>query len=184
MQKKNSGITPHHQAHPLWEKIIEVSPLSKGQWELIFYFGIFPRRWNIRTFAKEGKVSGVISAILRNANLTRLGIPTFHWYRVSGYLKPGNLLFDQKGYLKITDFGFAKKIDDGKTRTLVCTSEYLASEVLRNESYSFSCDWWWSFGILLFEMCNGTPPFTSGDSLRIFEKIWQDKVKYPDFFGS
>ena len=33
-------------------------------------------------------------------------------------LKPENLLLDKDGYLKITDFGFAKKIDDGKTFTV------------------------------------------------------------------
>ena len=45
-------------------------------------------------------------------------------------LKPENLLIDNKGYLKITDFGFAKKLPPGsKTYTLCGTPEYLAPEV-------------------------------------------------------
>lgn len=40
-------------------------------------------------------------------------------------LKPENLLLDRTGYLKITDFGFAKKIDF-KTFTLCGTPEYIA----------------------------------------------------------
>eukprot|EP01138_Halocafeteria_seosinensis_P006339 gb/GECG01006480.1/.p1 GENE.gb/GECG01006480.1/~~gb/GECG01006480.1/.p1 ORF type:complete len:312 (+),score=30.93 gb/GECG01006480.1/:1-936(+) len=43
-------------------------------------------------------------------------------------LKPENLLLTKKGHLKITDFGFAKLVED-KTWTLCGTPEYLAPEV-------------------------------------------------------
>lgn len=39
-------------------------------------------------------------------------------------LKPENLLIDRDGHMKITDFGFAKKLKD-RTWTLCGTPEYL-----------------------------------------------------------
>jgi serine/threonine protein kinase len=47
-------------------------------------------------------------------------------------LKPENLLIDKVGYLKLTDFGFAKYCES-RTYTLCGTPEYLAPEVLLNK---------------------------------------------------
>lgn len=72
-------------------------------------------------------------------------------------LKPENLLIDKNGHIKITDFGFAKQLDQSnRTLTLCGTPEYLAPEIIKGAKvgYGKSVDWW-ALGILIFEMLSG-----------------------------
>lgn len=78
-------------------------------------------------------------------------------------LKPENILIDEEGYLKLTDFGFAK-FCEGKTYTLCGTPEYLAPEVLLNKGHSKPVDWW-TLGILTYEMIAGIDPFNADDPM-------------------
>lgn len=101
-------------------------------------------------------------------------------------LKPENLLINTDGYLKLTDFGFAK-IVDGRTYTLCGTPEYLAPEILLNKGRR---DWqghgkavdWWTLGILLYEMIAGIDPFNDDDPMAIYQKILKGKVVFPKGF--
>lgn len=95
-------------------------------------------------------------------------------------LKPENLLLDKMGYLKITDFGFAKKVAF-KTYTLCGTPEYIAPEVLLNKGHGKGVDWW-TLGILLYEMMAGQPPFVDDDPMGIYQQILAGKVTFPRHF--
>ena len=57
-------------------------------------------------------------------------------------LKPENLLLDVKGYVKMADFGFAKKMPVGqKSYTLCGTPEYLSPELVTQSGHTRAVDW-------------------------------------------
>ncbi|XP_049592052.1 cGMP-dependent protein kinase 2 isoform X3 [Syngnathus scovelli] len=100
-------------------------------------------------------------------------------------LKPENLLLDAKGYVKMADFGFAKKIGPGKKTWTFCgTPEYVAPEVIMNKGHDFGADCW-SLGILIFELLTGNPPFAGSDPIRIYTMVLHgiEKVDFPKRIG-
>jgi serine/threonine protein kinase len=97
-------------------------------------------------------------------------------------LKPENLVMDSNGFLKLVDFGLAKKVDSGKTWTLCGTPDYLAPEVILNEGHDWAVDYW-ALGVLIYEMTAGSPPFYADDPMEVYEKILSGHVSIPSHFS-
>ncbi|KAF7295958.1 AGC/PKA protein kinase [Mycena kentingensis (nom. inval.)] len=96
-------------------------------------------------------------------------------------LKPENVLLNHDGHIKVADFGFAKAVDT-TTWTLCGTPDYLAPEVVRQQRYNKSVDWY-ALGILTYEMLFGLPPFhmTETNHLILYDRIQAGpaKVTFP-----
>ncbi|CAH8495336.1 unnamed protein product [Schistosoma turkestanicum] len=95
-------------------------------------------------------------------------------------LKLENLLLDKDGHIKIADFGLCKEdmYYGASTKTFCGTPEYLAPEVLLDNDYGRSVDWW-GLGVVMYEMMCGRLPFYSSDHEVLFELILQENVSFP-----
>eukprot|EP00602_Paraphysomonas_sp_CaronLab_P005890 CAMPEP_0185038006 /NCGR_PEP_ID=MMETSP1103-20130426/33111_1 /TAXON_ID=36769 /ORGANISM="Paraphysomonas bandaiensis, Strain Caron Lab Isolate" /LENGTH=301 /DNA_ID=CAMNT_0027576247 /DNA_START=501 /DNA_END=1406 /DNA_ORIENTATION=- len=88
-------------------------------------------------------------------------------------LKPENVVIDRQGYLKLIDFGFAKRIPSSsasKTYTVCGTPDYLAPEVVLSKGYDKAADLW-ALGCLMFELNVGDTPFSDEFITQIYQKI-------------
>ncbi|OHT14359.1 AGC family protein kinase [Tritrichomonas foetus] len=99
-------------------------------------------------------------------------------------LKPENILIDRDGHLRITDFGLVKaKMTDKSTTTTFCgTPEYIAPEIITNKPYTKDADWW-SYGVLVYEMLNGIPPFYDENTNKMYRMIISEKITFPSHFS-
>uniref|UniRef100_A0A7M4DZG9 G protein-coupled receptor kinase n=1 Tax=Crocodylus porosus TaxID=8502 RepID=A0A7M4DZG9_CROPO len=102
-------------------------------------------------------------------------------------LKPENILLDDDGHIRISDLGLAIKIPEGETiRGRVGTVGYMAPEVINNERYTFSPDWW-GLGCLVFEMIEGQSPFRARKERvkreEVEKRVREEQELYSDKFS-
>ncbi|KKA30634.1 hypothetical protein TD95_005037 [Thielaviopsis punctulata] len=100
-------------------------------------------------------------------------------------IKGANILVDNKGTIKISDFGISKKIEasnilnganNAKNRPSLQGSVFwMAPEVVRQTSYTRKADIW-SLGCLVVEMMTGTHPFPDCTQLQAIFKIGGSKA--------
>jgi len=95
-------------------------------------------------------------------------------------LKLDNVLLDHEGHVKLADFGMCKDgmQENSKTGTFCGTPDYIAPEILREDPYGFSVDWW-ALGVLMYEMMAGLPPFQADNEDDMFEIILHEEAGYP-----
>ena len=94
-------------------------------------------------------------------------------------IKPENILIDADGYLRLVDFGMAKILQGDEKATSFCgTPEYLAPEIITGEGHNKSADWW-SYGILMYEMFFGIPPFFCDNQEKMYQLITRAELRFP-----
>ncbi|XP_067652632.1 testis-specific serine/threonine-protein kinase 4-like [Haliotis asinina] len=99
-------------------------------------------------------------------------------------LKCENLLVDNNLELKVTDFGFAKRLFRTKGNEVVLSETYCGSyayappEILKGVPYNPYCAEVWSIGVVLFTMVYGRLPFDDSDHKKLLRQV-QAKVIFP-----
>lgn len=107
--------------------------------------------------------------------------------------QPENLLLDENGNLKISDFGLSALYvgdadGDGATRTQLLhttcgTPNYVAPEVLADKGYDGKKADVWSIGVILYVLLAGFLPFDETTIVALFAKIQAADFTYPSWFS-
>lgn len=102
-------------------------------------------------------------------------------------LKPENLLLDEKGDLKVSDFGLGAVSDqicqDGLFHTFCGTPAYVAPEVLLRKGYDAAKVDIWSCGVVLFVLMAGYLPFQDQNIMAMYKKIYKGEFRCPRWFS-
>ncbi len=88
-------------------------------------------------------------------------------------VKPQNVLIDEEGSAKVTDFGIARSLDDDEGLTadgrVLGTTDYVSPEQALGHAVSGQSDLY-SLGIVLFEMLTGEVPFKGENQIAVAMK--------------
>ena len=99
-------------------------------------------------------------------------------------LKLGNLMVSKSMDLRIGDFGLAAALDSAESRrvTMCGTPNYIAPEVLdgkKTGGHSYEADIW-GFGVVLYTLLVGCPPFETSNVKSTYKKIQEGTVEFPE----
>lgn len=86
-------------------------------------------------------------------------------------IKPHNVLLDDEGHVRLTDFGLARTSAGGSLsqRSRAGTPDYVAPEISTGGYFDARSDLY-SFGVMLFEMLTGKPPYQSN---TVHQTLWK-----------
>ena len=95
-------------------------------------------------------------------------------------LRLDNIIIDKDGYLKITNFKISQLFNMNYNLALIKeTSEFLAPEVILSNKCLKESDWW-SYGVILYQLLFGIPPFFSCDDNKLREQIINNELCFPN----
>lgn len=102
-------------------------------------------------------------------------------------LKLENLLLDEEGHIKVTDFGLSALTEhlrqDGLFHTTCGTPAYVAPEVIGKKGYCGAKADIWSCGVILYVLLAGYLPFQDENVITMYRKICRGDFKCPPWFS-
>ena len=98
-------------------------------------------------------------------------------------IKPGNIMIDKDGNVKLMDFGIAKFEGTQITQdTIMYTPTYAAPEQIKGENVDIRTDLY-SLGCTLYELLTGRPPFLGTNAINISFKHIKEQPQPPSNFN-
>lgn len=95
-------------------------------------------------------------------------------------LKLENVMIDSSGYIRVIDYGLAKRFGRNEICTdLVGTLSYMAPEMVNRKGHNMAIDWW-ALGIILHELYLGFTPFVAPTKYQRYAKIQKEQITIPD----
>lgn len=105
-----------------------------------------------------------------------LGLKTIHEKNfIHRDIKPENIVFDEKGFLRITDFGIARKFNLDNAKETSGTPGYMAPEVMCRMNHSYEVDYY-ALGIICYESMLGKRPYNGKSRKEIRDQILAKQV--------
>ena len=97
-------------------------------------------------------------------------------------MKPENLLIDQFGHIKISDFGLSRFIKSSGLVDTPCGSPcYASPECISGKPYNGITTDIWSSGVILYAMLTGQLPWTKRNQAQLFQQIKKGEYVIPGF---
>jgi eukaryotic-like serine/threonine-protein kinase len=146
-----------------------VQVFDRGEWDGTYYIAMeLLEGRNLKQVVREhgaldpALAVDIVLQILKAARFAhRRGI-------VHRDIKPHNVIVDQEGRAKVTDFGIARAgaSDMTETGSIMGTAQYLSPEQAQGHPVDARSDLY-SIGVVLYELLTGAPPFEADSAVTI-----------------
>ena len=158
-----------------------VGIFDRGEWEGTYYIAMeYVAGRSLKTIVREegpldpARAIDLVVQILRGARFAhRRGV-------VHRDLKPHNVILDEEGRARVTDFGIARAgaSDMTLTGSIMGTAQYLSPEQAQGYVVSGASDLY-SIGVILYELLTGVVPFDGETAVAIAFKQVSAQARPP-----